>query len=77
MLVKKKTTKKDFELIQKLLLKIKQKYLVHKARLYPDRPIESISVTEEDMCPLELLEDVLGAHRHKIQTKFALWHEFV
>lgn len=28
MLVKKKTTKKEFELVQKLLLKIKQKYLV-------------------------------------------------
>ena len=66
MLVKKRTSKKDFELIQKILLKIKQKYLVQKALLFPDRPIEQLSITDEDMVPMELLDDVLGAYRHKI-----------
>ena len=70
MLVKKRTSKKDFELIQKILLKIKQKYLVQKALLFPDRPIEQLSLTDEDMVPMELLDDVLDAYRHKIQSKF-------
>ena len=77
MLVKKRTSKKDFELIQKILLKIKQKYLVQKALLFPDRPIEQLSLTDEDMVPMELLDDVLGAYRHKIQSKFQLWKDLV
>ena len=77
MLVKKRTSKKDFELIQKILLKIKQKYLVQKALLFPDRPIEQLSITDEDMVPMELLDDVLGAYRHKIQSKFQLWKDLV
>ena len=77
MLVKKKTSKKDFELIQKILLKIKQKYLIQKALLFPERPIDQLSITDEDMVPMELLDDVLGAYRHKVQSKFALWKELV
>ena len=77
MLVKKKTSKKDFELIQKILLKIKQKYLVEKALLFPDRAIDQLSITDEDMVPMELLDDVLGTYRHKVQSKFALWKEVV
>ena len=65
MLVKKKTSKKDFELIQTMLLKIKKKYLVQKALLFPDRPIENLSITDEDLVPLEFLDDVLGEIKHK------------
>ena len=77
MLVKKRTSKKDFELIQKILLKIKQKYLVQKSLIFPDRPIDQLAITDEDMVPMELLDDVLGAYRHKVQSKFALWNELV
>ena len=65
MLVKKKTSKKDFELIQTMLLKIKKKYLVQKALLFPDRPIENLSITDEDLVPLEFLDDVLSEIKHK------------
>lgn len=65
MLVKKRTSKKDFELIQTMLLKIKKKYLVQKALLFPDRPIENLSITDEDLVPLEFLDDVLGEIKHK------------
>lgn len=65
MLVKKRTSKKDFELIQTMLLKIKKKYLVQKALLFPDRPIENLAITDEDLVPLEFLDDVLGEIRHK------------
>ena len=69
MLVKKKTSKKDFELIQTMLLKIKKKYLVQKALLFPDRPIENLSITDEDLVPLEFLDDVLGEIKHKQNSK--------
>ena len=65
MLVKKRTSKKDFELIQTMLLKIKKKYLVQKALLFPDRPIENLAITDEDLVPLEFLDDVLGEIKHK------------
>ena len=77
MLVRKKTSKKDFELIQSMLLKIKKKYLVQKALLFPDRPIENLTITDEDLVPLEFLDDVLGAMRHKAQSKVEIWRELI
>ena len=77
MLVKKKTSKKDFELIQTMLLKIKKKYLVQKALLFPDRPIENLSITDEDLVPLEFLDDVLGEIKHKQNSKVQIWQEII
>ena len=77
MLVKKRTSKKDFELIQTMLLKIKKKYLVQKALLFPDRPIENLAITDEDLVPLEFLDDVLGEIRHKQNSKVEIWQEIV
>ena len=77
MLVRKKTSKKDFELIQSMLLKIKKKYLVQKALLFPDRPIENLTITDEDLVPLEFLDEVLGAMRHKVQSKVDIWRELI
>ncbi len=36
-----------------------------------------MNITDEDNVPLELLDDILGAHRHKVHSKFALWIELV
>ena len=39
-LVRKKTSKKDFEIVKRILLKVKKQYLVQKAMIFPDIPIE-------------------------------------
>jgi hypothetical protein len=40
LIVKKQISKKDYEGISKLLLKVKRSYLFHKATLLPDKPID-------------------------------------
>jgi hypothetical protein len=59
LIVKKSVSKKDYEGISKLLLKVKRSYLFHKATLLPDKPIESLNVTDEDLVPLELFDEAL------------------
>ena len=36
-----------------------------------------MNITDEDMVPMELLDEVLAAYRHKIQSKFVMWKELV
>lgn len=76
LIVKKQVSKKDYEGISKLLLKVKRSYLVHKATLLPDKPIESLNVTDEDLVPLELFDEVLTQIKHKFDDKKTYWLEF-
>lgn len=43
MIMKKRYSRKDYEDILKVLLKVKTRYLAEKARLMPDKPLEVIS----------------------------------
>lgn len=73
LIVKKQISKKDYEGISKLLLKVKRSYLVHKATLLPDKPIDQINVTDEDLVPLELFDEVLTQIKHKFDEKKMYW----
>jgi len=53
-------TKKDYELLTKLLLKVKRSYIEIKHSKTPERRIDDINITDEDMVPLELFDVVLG-----------------
>jgi len=77
LIVKKQISKKDYEGISKLLLKVKRSYLVHKATLLPDKPIESLNVTDEDLVPLELFDEVLTQIKHKFDDKKTYWQELM
>jgi hypothetical protein len=59
LILKKKYPKKDYETIIKLLNKVKKAYLVHKATILPDKPLTALAVTDEDLVPLELFDQVL------------------
>jgi len=59
-LVLKKYKKIDFELLKVFLMKVQRLYLIEKAKLFPEKPIEQIYLTEEDMVPLELLDVVVS-----------------
>ena len=56
-----------------MLLKVKRSYLVHKATLLPDKPIDLINVTDEDLVPLELFDEVLTQIKHKFDEKKIYW----
>ena len=77
MLVKKKINKKDFALISKLLIKVKKAYLVHKKTLMPDKKLEEITITEDDLVPLMLIDNVLSQIEHKFEQKKKLWEDLV
>ena len=46
--MRKQVTKKDYEVISNLLTKVKREFLVQKALLFPDRPLDQINVSDED-----------------------------
>lgn len=69
LIIKKKYPKKDYESIIKLLNKVKKSYLVHKATILPDKPVTQLVVTDEDLVPLELFDQVLQARDVKQDEK--------
>lgn len=77
LIVKKQINKKDYEGISKLLLKVKRSYLFHKATLLPDKPIETLNVTDEDLVPLELFDEVLTQIKHKFDDKKIYWQDLM
>ena len=77
MLVKKRTSKKDFEIISKILMKIKRQYLVQKAKLFPQMPLDKITITDDDQVPLELADLVISQQRHKVENKLSLLQDLM
>lgn len=71
LIVKKRYPRKDYESIIKLLNKVKKSYLVHKATIVTDKPIAELAVTDEDLVPLELFDQVLAARDSKQDEKRA------
>lgn len=60
LILKKQVTKKDYEVLTKLLLKVKQQYLDIKSKQHPEKRMEELTITDEDMVPLELFDVVMG-----------------
>ena len=77
MIIRKKVTKKDYDLLTKLLLKVKNEYIIQKHQLMPDKRLEDINITDEDLVPLELFDLVLGRIRHKFEDKKQMWTELI
>lgn len=60
LIVKKKYQRKDFDQIIKLLNKVKKLYLAQKSTIIKDKAIEELEITDEDLVPLELFDQVLS-----------------
>ena len=56
LIIKKKYPKKDYEQIIKLLNKVKKLYLAHKATIIQGAKVEELTVTDEDLVPLDLFD---------------------
>lgn len=66
LIVKKKYSRKDYESIIKLLNKVKKAYLVEKADILKDKKsVEQITVTDEDLIPLDLFDKTLQSRESK------------
>lgn len=76
-IVRKQVTKKDYEVISNLLTKVKREFLVQKALLFPDRPLDQINISDEDQVPLELFQRYISKYRHKFEEKRASWTELL
>ena len=56
LIIKKRYPRKDYDLIIKLLNKVKKLFLAHKATIVQGVKLEDLSVTDEDLVPLELFD---------------------
>lgn len=75
--MKKQVSKRDYEHINKLLIKVKRSFLVYKASILPDKPLEEINVSDEDFIPIELFQDVISQLKHKQADRKSYWLEFI
>lgn len=69
LIVKKRYTRKDYDVIIKLLNKVKKLFLAHKATIVQGIKLEDLSVTDEDLVPLDLFDQVLKAKEDKQEQK--------
>ena len=69
LIIKKRYQKKDYEQIIRILNKTKKLYLLEKAKLISDKPVSEIEITDEDLVPLELLDQALTQKSHKFEDK--------
>lgn len=66
LIVKKEYSRKDYESIIKIVMKVKTRYLAEKARQQPDKPLNVVSqITDDDLVPLEMFDWVLSQIQHK------------
>ena len=56
LIIKKRYSRKDYDHIVKILNKTKKFYLLEKAKIVTDKPVEEIEITDEDLVPLELFD---------------------
>jgi len=60
LIVKKHVSKKDYLCINKMLMKAKRSYITYKIQLLPDKPADQVNVTDEDLVPIELLQQTIS-----------------
>jgi hypothetical protein len=41
-------------------MQVQRLYLIEKAKMFPEKPLEQIMLTEDDMVPLDLLDMVIS-----------------
>lgn len=69
LIVKRKYQRKDYDHIIKLLNKVKKAYLVQKSLIIKDKPIEQIEITDEDLVPLEIFDQVIAVLENKYEER--------
>lgn len=69
LIVKKKYQRKDYDQIIKLLNKVKKLYLTQKAAIVTDKPVAQLEITDEDLVPLELFDQVIAQRENKYDEK--------
>ena len=69
LIVKKKYQRKDYDLIMKLLNKVKKAYLVQKSMITENKDLQELEITDEDLIPLELFDEALSQKEHKFNDK--------
>ena len=76
-MVKKQISKKEYEHVNIILMKVKRQFLAHKASLYPDKPLEAITLTDQDLIPLDLFNKSVSEMKQKQEIKRSLFQELV
>jgi len=69
LIIKKRYQRKEYDQIIKLLNKVKKLYLAHKATIIQGAKVEELTVTDEDLVPLDLFDQVLNARDTKHELK--------
>ena len=60
LILKRKFSRKDYDDIIKIVLKVRNLYLAEQAQHAPDRPLALIAqITDDDLIPLALFDEVL------------------
>ena len=91
MIVRKNYTRKQFELLSKLLISVKQQYLTQRAAEEAMNADETKKekdshnapktdanvITEEDLVEIQLLDDFLVSHQRSFDHKKSLWLGFI
>jgi hypothetical protein len=58
-------------------MQVQRLYLIEKAKMFPDKPLEQIYMTEDDMVPLELLDMVVSQIKNKFDEKKRVWNKLL
>lgn len=69
LIIKKKYQRKEYELILKILNKVKKEYLVQKAQIVTDKPVAELEVTDEDLVPLDIFDLIISQKEHKFDDR--------
>ena len=92
MIVRKNYTRKQYGLLTKLLVSVKNVYLSQRAEQEAENNEELAKkekeghlipktdanvITEEDLVEISLLDDFISEHQHKFDQKKALWNAFI
>jgi hypothetical protein len=54
-------------------MQVQRLYLIEKAKMFPEKPLDQIMLTEDDMVPLDLLDVVISQIRNKFEEKKRVW----
>lgn len=78
LIVKKGYSRKDYEeCILKCLNKVKLRYLAEKRKELPNKDIENIQITDDDLIPLELFDWVMSTIENKMQENTRTIQRFI
>ena len=58
-------------------MQVQRLYLIEKSKMFPEKPLEQIYITEDDMVPLELLDIVVSQIRNKFDEKRRVWNKLL